>query len=267
MKIFLMIMTYDERENISPLIRKIKELSIDNLRIVIIDDSSPDGTADAVREMIEELHGIDLLIRRENRGRAGAERVGFKYCLKEGADIILEMDADFSHDPGMIPEFLEAVKNNDIVVGSRFIKGGSITRAGIIRNFITWCAARYIRYVLGLNVMDPTSGFRCFKSEVLKAINLESSISDGFAFLQEILYKAHRLGFSIGEIPIKFVDRTRGASKFPMVSVTQGLLMMLVFRILFARVRQPESTEIFRSRDTEISDQEHDTHPVPGGKD
>ena len=247
--IYIMIMTYNERDNISRLIRKIKDLSLRNLTIVVIDDNSPDGTSDVVKEMMKEYDGLELLLRKENKGRARAELAGLKYCIQQGADVVLEMDADFSHDPAYIPEFLKLMDTCDVVIGSRFIRGGKMTRSGFVRNVITGCARRYINLVLGMHVCDPTSGYRCFRSEVLKRIRLDTSISDGFAFIQEILYKAYRHGFSIREIPITFVDRTRGESKFPLVSVTQGLVMMLVFRILFSRPLKPEDMEIFKSSD------------------
>jgi dolichol-phosphate mannosyltransferase len=246
MKIYVLILTYNERENIALLIEEIKKLGLENLKIVVVDDSSSDGTIEIVREMIEKLGEIELLVRKTNKGRAYAEVEGLKYCLKKGAECVIQMDADFSHKPCYIPMFIEEIKTADLVIGSRFVKGGKLVRSGIMRNFITGCARYYMNLVLGMQVKDPTSGYRCYKSNVLNRINLEATVSDGFALLQELLYKTHRHGFSIKEIPIVFEDRIRGSSKFHhFSSILQGLVYMLIFRILFHKTRDEEVTEVY----------------------
>ena len=246
MKTYIMIPTYKEKENIALLIEGLRKLSIPDLTIVVVDDNSPDGTVKIVKDLMKGASDLELIVRKQNRGRAFAEIEGLKYCVREGADYVIEMDADFSHNPDYIPVMLEKIRDCDVVIGSRFVKGGRLVRTGFIRNMITNCARIYMHLVLGLRAQDPTSGFRCFRAEVLKSINLECTISDGFAVVQEVLYKAHRRGYSIIEIPIVFEDRVRGKSKFPLRSVTQGLIMMLVFRLVFSKVREPESAEIFR---------------------
>lgn len=249
MKIFVMIPTFNERENVGRLIEKIKDLGIAEIQIVVVDDNSPDGTAELLRELMKTYDGIHLLLRRENKGRGFAGVEGFKYCLAEGADYVIEMDADLSHNPAHFPQFLEKAGKYDVVIGSRFLKGSKNARSGIVRNFITWFARSYVCAVLGLKVTDPTSGYRCFRSEVLKEIHLESTISSGPAIVQEILYKAHRHGFSICEIPIVFEDRAQGKSTFNFHLAIQGFLMIFLFRLIFSKPKKPEVIEIFRSSD------------------
>jgi len=246
MRVFILILTYNERENISLLIDEIRGLGIENLKIVVVDDNSPDGTSEIVKEMMQKHDDIELLVRKTNRGRAFAEIEGLKYCVNRGAECVLQMDADFSHSPSYIPIFLEEIKSAYLVIGSRFMKGGKLVRSGFIRNFITGCARHYMNLVLGMHVADPTSGYRCWRSEVLKSIRLEATVSDGFSVLQEFLYKTHRRGFSIKEIPIVFEDRVRGDSKFNhLSSVLKGLVHILIFRILFHKVKEDEVIEIF----------------------
>jgi len=247
MRTFIMIPTYNESENIVKLIDEITSLSVPELHIVIVDDNSPDGTADTVKKKMETVTNIHLLVRMKNKGRGRAGLEGFKYCVKAGADAVIEMDADFSHHPRHIPELIEGLEGHDIVIGSRFVKGGKNVRGGPIRNFITWFAGTYIRIVLGLQVQDPTSGYRCFNADVLRRISLESCISKGPSVVQEILYKAHRLGFTMTEVPIVFEDRERGVSTFRPSLAVQGFLMVIIFRLLFSKPPEPEDIRLFTS--------------------
>ncbi|MHC9538819.1 MAG: polyprenol monophosphomannose synthase [Vulcanimicrobiota bacterium] len=247
MRCFVMIPTYNESENIEKLIDEITSLSVPELHVVIVDDNSPDGTAEVVKKKMETVTNIHLLVRMKNKGRGRAGLEGFKYCVKAGADAVIEMDADFSHHPRHIPELIEKLEGHDIVIGSRFVKGGKNVRGGPIRNFITWFAGTYIRTMLDLHVEDPTSGYRCFKADVLRRINLESCISQGPSVVQEVLYKAHRLGFTMTEIPIVFEDRERGVSTFRPALAVQGFLMVIVFRLLFSKPPEPEDIRLFTS--------------------
>ncbi len=249
MKCFVMIPTYNESENIVRLIDEIVSLSVPELHIVIVDDNSPDGTAEVVKKKVETVKNIHLLVRMKNRGRGRAGLEGFKYCVNAGAEAVVEMDADFSHHPRHIPEMLEKLESHDVVIGSRFVKGGKNVRGGAIRNFITWFAGTYIRVMLGLHVQDPTSGYRCFKAEVLRLISLEGCISQGPSVVQEVLYKAQRLGFTMTEVPIVFEDRERGNSTFRPALAVQGFLMVLVFRLLFSKPPEPEDIRLFKSAD------------------
>ena len=227
MKIFVMIPTYNERENIKSLIRQIFNLKIKNLHIAVVDDNSPDGTWKIVREISKKNMHIHLLRRMNYRGRGYAGRDGFIYCIKHGADVVIEMDADMSHNPKYIPLMIKELRNADLVLGSRMIKGGEQIGRSFIRQIITNLANFYVRVMLGLSVKDGNSGFRCFKRKVLEGINPERLESKGPSIVQEVLFKAHLKGFKIKEVPITFVDRTKGISKLGFAQLTAGYFMVL----------------------------------------
>lgn len=232
MKTFVMIPTYNEKENIKSLIDGILGLKIKNLHIVVADDKSPDATWKIVDGISRKKRNVHLLLRKKDRGRGFAGRDGFIYCLKHGADAVVEMDADFSHNPKYIPAMLSELKNADLVLGSRRIEGGMETGRSMLRRFVTWGANFYIRMMLGLKVKDCNSGFRCFRRKVLEAINIKNLESGGPAIVQEVLFKAHLKGFKIKEIPITFVDRTKGHSKLGIPQLAAGYFMVLKLRIL-----------------------------------
>ena len=231
MKTFVMIPTYNEKENIKNLIDKILKLKIKNLSVVVVDDNSPDGTADIVKKISKDKKNVHLLLRKKDKGRGAAGRDGFIYCLKHNADIVVEMDADLSHDPKYIPLLIDELKNADLILGSRRVEGGKEIGRSSIRKIVTYFANLYIRFMLGLKVKDCNSGFRCFNREVLEKINLEKLESKGPAIVQEVLFKAHLKGFKIKEIPIKFVDRTKGKSKLGIPQLITGYFMVLKLRI------------------------------------
>lgn len=227
MKPFVMIPTYNEKENIKDLIRQIFNLNIKNLHIVVVDDSSPDKTWKIVQEISRKNRNVHLLLRKECKGRGSAGRDGFIYCLSQGADVVVEMDADMSHDPKYIPLMLEELKNADLVLGSRRIQWGNEVGRSLLRRFVTWGANLYIKLMLGIKVKDCNSGFRCFKRKVLEGINPEKLESKGPAIVQEVLFKAHLKGFKIKEIPITFVNRTKGKSKLGIPQLAAGYFMVL----------------------------------------
>lgn len=231
MKTFVMIPTYNESENIRSLIDGILKLKIKNLHIVVVDDNSPDGTADAVNEMSKNKKNVHLLLRKEDKGRGSAGKDGFIYCLKNGADVIVEMDADMSHDPKYIPSMIKELKNADLVLGSRRVKGSKEIGRSLLRRFVTWGANLYIRVMLGVKVKDCNSGFRCFKRKVLQAISPEKLESKGPAIVQEALFKAHLKGFRIKEIPITFINRTKGHSKLGIAQLAAGYFMVLKLKV------------------------------------
>ena len=231
MKTFVMIPTYNERENIGNLIGKILRLKIKNLHIVVADDSSPDGTWKIVQEISKRSKNVHLLLRKKDKGRGSAGKDGFIYCLNNDADIIVEMDADLSHDPIYIPSMLKELKNADLILGSRRIAGSREIGRSRFRRFITLGANLYIRIILGLKVKDCNSGFRCFKRKVLKDINVEKLESRGPAIVQEVLFKAHLKGFKIKEIPITFTDRAKGHSKLGIPQLAQGYFMVMKLKI------------------------------------
>ena len=227
MKTFVMIPTYNEKENIKDLIRQIFNLRIKNLHIVVVDDNSPDGTWKIVKNISNKNKNVHLLLRKKDKGRGSAGRDGFIYCLKHDADIVAEMDADFSHDPKYIPLMIKELKNADLILGSRRVEGSKEIGRSFIRRMITYFANLYIKLLLGLKVKDCNSGFRCFKRIVLEKINLEKLESKGPAIVQEVLFKAHLKGFKIKEIPITFVNRTKGESKLGIPQLAAGYFMVL----------------------------------------
>jgi len=232
MKPFVMIPTYNEKENIKILIDKILSLKIKNLHVVVADDSSPDGTWKIVQEISRKNKNVHLLLRKKDKGRGSAGRDGFIYCVKHGADVIVEMDADMSHDPKYIPLMIKELKNADLVLGSRRVEGSKEIGRSLLRKFVTWGANLYIKLMLGIKVKDCNSGFRCFKRKVLEAINLKKLESKGPAIVQEVLFKVHLNGFKIKEIPITFVDRTKGRSKLGIPQLAAGYFMVLKLKIL-----------------------------------
>ena len=226
-----MIPTYNERENINALIGKILKLKIKNLHIAVVDDNSPDGTWKIVEDISKKNKNVHLLLRKTDKGRGSAGRDGFIYCLKHGADIVVEMDADMSHNPKYIPALIAGLKDADLVLGSRRLKGSKEVGRGLIRQFITWGANLYITLMLGIRVKDCNSGFRCFKRKVLEKIKLEKLESKGPSIVQEVLFKAHLNKFKIREMPITFINRTKGKSKLELKQLANGYFMVLKLKI------------------------------------
>jgi dolichol-phosphate mannosyltransferase len=212
MKTFVTIPTFNERENIERLIGEIRHQNPE-IGIVVADDDSPDGTWKIVERISEKDPDVYLLRRMENKGRGSAGVHAFRFALLQRADIVIEMDGDFSHDPKYFPAFLEKIKEFDLVIGSRTIPEGQDLRASPFRKWITSLSTAYTRVVLGLPVRDCNSGYRCFRREVLEAVDLDSMRSTGPSIVQELLYKAYLRGFSMCEIPITFVERKAGSSK------------------------------------------------------
>lgn len=231
MKTYVMIPTYNERENIANLIEKILGLKIKGLHIMVVDDNSPDMTWKAVEDISKKNDKVHLLLRKTGRGRGSAGRDGFIYCLKNKADIVIEMDADFSHDPKYIPLMIKELKNADLILGSRRMEGSKEVGRGPLRRFITFFANLYIRLLLGLRVRDCNSGFRCFKRKVLEGIRPEKIESKGPAIVQEVLFKAHLKGFKIKEVPITFINRTKGRSKLGIKQLAAGYFMVLKLKM------------------------------------
>ncbi len=226
-----MIPTYNESENIKELIDAILKLKINNLHIIVVDDNSPDGTWQIVQNISKKHKNVHLLLRKKDKGRGLAGRDGFIYCLEHGADAVVEMDADFAHDPKYIPSMLKELKNADLVLGSRRVQGAKEIGRSWFRKFVTFGANLYITMMLGIKVKDCNSGFRCFKRKVLERINVYSLESKGPSIVQEVLFKAHLKGFKIREIPITFVNRTKGSSKLGIPQLAAGYFMVLKLKI------------------------------------
>jgi dolichol-phosphate mannosyltransferase len=230
MKTYVMIPTYNEKENIANLINEILKLKIKNLHIVVVDDNSPDKTWKIVEDISRKNKNVHLLLRKTKRGRGYAGKEGFIYCLKNKADIVIEMDADFSHDPKYIPLMLKEIKNYDIILGSRRIKGAKEIGRGLMRITITKLANLYIKIMLGVKVKDSNSGYRCFRRSILEKIAYKLT-SKGPAIVQEVLFLAHLKKAKIKEIPIAFVDRKKGTSKLGIKQLAAGYFMVLKLKI------------------------------------
>src|SRR3989338_35654 len=237
-KTYITISTYNESENIKPLITRIFEV-FPQAHVVVIDDNSPDGTWKIVKEMAEKDVRVHLIHRTAERGRGSAGIAGFIYALKEGADYVIEMDADFSHDPIYIPAFVNCMRDFDLVLGSRFVQGGRDAARGPIRRFVTFLANLYIRAFLQIKLHDCSSCFRCFRREVLESVELEHLISDGPSILQELLFKACGMEYRIIEITIDFVDRKLGKTKLTYRHLIKGFIMVLRLRFdIFPKVKK-----------------------------
>jgi len=226
-----MIPTYDERENVGPLLEGLAALGLPGLEALVVDDDSPDGTAEEVRRLSDRHPFADVMVRRGPRGRGHAGRDGYLAALERGADRVIEMDGDLSHDPRYIPDLLAAAERHDIVLGSRFVRGGRDTDRALWRRALTVAANLYIRLVFGTTVRDSNSGYRCFRREALEAIDPKSLASPGPAIVQEVLFRAHRRGLRIGEVPVVFSDRARGDSKLGWGELWQGYVTVLRLRL------------------------------------
>ena len=231
MKPIIVIPTYNEKDNINKLIPKIFSLAIPSLEIIVVDDNSPDNTATAVRKLGRNFP-ISLIVRPKKLGLGSAYIEGFAKALENGADCIIQMDADFSHDPSDVPRLLADGKRTNLVIGSRKITGGNIVGWGIIRKFMSNGAMGFARSMLGLKTHDVTAGFRCYQRIVLETIRLYDITSNGYAFQEEMLYRTQRLGFSILEIPVTFTDRQRGKSKLTKKDIVEFFLVIWKLRKL-----------------------------------
>ena len=231
-KISVIIPTYNEAGNLPILVRKIFQQSIINLSLVIIDDSSPDGTTKIIKKLSEEFPGkIELIQRKKKLGLGSAYKLGYRKAIESGVDIVVQMDADLSHSPKYIPEFLQQLENTDIVVGSRYIEGGKVDRNwNILRKMISKLGALSIRLVTGLKVKDTTSGFKAFKIDVLKNLNFHDLKCNGFGFQAEMIHSCVRNGYLIKEYPIYFSERNRGKSKMSMAIILEAIKYLSLIR-------------------------------------
>ncbi|MBI3502136.1 MAG: polyprenol monophosphomannose synthase [Bacteroidetes bacterium] len=213
----VIIPTYNEKENIEKMVRKVFSLSIP-FHLLIVDDGSPDGTAEIVKNLQKEFQ--DKLFIEERKGKQGLGTAyihGFRWALKKSYEYIFEMDADFSHNPEDLIRLREAcMKSADVAVGSRYVKGGNVKNWDRKRILLSFCASLYTRMILCLPVRDTTAGFKCYRRKVLEAIDFDKIKFTGYAFQIEMKYTAHKLGFKISEVPITFQDRTEGVSKMSM---------------------------------------------------
>jgi dolichol-phosphate mannosyltransferase len=215
--------TYNERENLEPMLRALGDKGV---RVLVIDDSSPDGTGELADQLADELDYVDVLHRERKEGLGPAYLAGFRRALADGAELVLEMDCDFSHDPKDVPRLITATADADVVLGSRYVPGGAVRNWGALRRFVSAGGSWYARVVLGVSVRDLTGGFKCYRRAVLETIDLDAIHSKGYAFQIETTYRAVRAGFRALEIPITFADREVGGSK-----MSKGIVAEAIWRV------------------------------------
>ncbi|MDQ2982172.1 MAG: polyprenol monophosphomannose synthase [Actinomycetota bacterium] len=213
--------TYNECENLEPMLRALGDKGV---RVLVIDDNSPDGTGQLADRMATELDYVDVLHRERKEGLGPAYLAGFGRALAGGAELVLEMDCDFSHDPNDVPRLIAAIESGaDLVLGSRYVPGGGVRNWGLLRRLISAGGSVYARVLLGVKVRDLTGGFKCYRRGVLEAIDLDSVDSKGYAFQIETTYRALRAGFEVVEVPITFADREVGGSKMSKAIVAEAI--------------------------------------------
>jgi dolichol-phosphate mannosyltransferase len=227
--------TYNERENLEPMLRALAEVLGPDDRVLVIDDNSPDGTGELADRLAVELEFVDVLHRPRKEGLGPAYLDGFRRALALGAELILELDCDFSHDPADVPRLLAAAEDTDLVLGSRYVPGGGVENWGLVRRAISYGGSLYARLVLGVSVRDLTGGFKCFRREVLEAIPLDDVRSRGYAFQIELTYRALRKGFRVEEAPIRFADRLVGGSKMSRAIVLEAIWKVPLLRLAALR--------------------------------
>jgi dolichol-phosphate mannosyltransferase len=228
--------TYDERENLEPMLRALGEvLGLDD-RVLVIDDNSPDGTGELADLLAEELPFVEVLHRERKDGLGRAYVAGFRVALERGAELVLEMDCDFSHDPADVPRLIEAAADADLVLGSRYVPGGGVRDWGLVRRLISRAASLYTRLLL-MPVRDSTGGFKCFRREVLERLDLDAITSRGYMFQIETTFRVRRLGFRVVEIPITFADREVGGSKMSRAIVAEAIWKVPALRLAALRGR------------------------------
>jgi len=238
---WLILPTYDEAENVEAIVRAalaVLEVAVPHQHtILVVDDGSPDGTGDIADRLAAELDAVEVLHRDVREGLGPAYLAGFAHALGRGATLVLEMDADFSHDPADLARLLAAAQDADLVLGSRYVAGGGVSDWGRIRRLVSRGGSWYARIVLGLDVRDLTGGFKCFRREVLEAIDLPTIRSRGYAFQVELTHRAQRAGFRIVELPIVFRDRVHGSSKMTWRIAGEAALLVPRLRLDARRPR------------------------------
>ncbi|HEY0417520.1 MAG TPA: polyprenol monophosphomannose synthase [Gaiellaceae bacterium] len=225
--------TYNERDNLGPMLDALRTVLRDGDRVLVIDDASPDGTGALADELAERLRFVDVLHRDAKRGLGPAYLAGFRRALAGGAELVLEMDCDFSHDPHDVPRLIAAAEDGaDLVLGSRYVAGGGVRNWGLLRRVISRGASLYTGLFLHMGVKDPTGGFKCFRRGVLETIDLDAISAKGYAFQIETTYRAKRAGFRVVELPITFADRVEGSSK-----MSRAIVLEAIWRVPLLRLR------------------------------
>jgi len=226
--------TYNERENLPRMIEALHGVLRDGDRVLVIDDSSPDGTGELADRLAETHDFVDVLHREEKEGLGRAYIAGFERVLETDAELVLEMDCDFSHDPADVPRLIEAAEAGaDLVLGSRYVAGGGTRNWGIVRRLISRGGSVYTAVFLHMGVKDPTGGFKCFRRGVLERLDLKGITPRGYAFQIETTWRVKQLGFGVVELPITFVDREVGQSK-----MSRAVVLEAIWRVPLLRVRR-----------------------------
>ena len=224
--------TYNERENLEPMLRALGDAGV---RVLVVDDNSPDGTGRLADRLAQELAYVDVLHRSRKEGLGPAYIAGFRQALAEGAELILEMDCDFSHDPKDVPRLIAATDDADLALGSRYVKGGQVADWGPTRRAISAGGSFYARVLLSSQIRDLTGGSKCYRREVLETIDLDAIDSKGYAFQIETTYRALRAGFRVVEVPIRFADREVGGSKMSGAIVLEAIWKVPTLRLAALR--------------------------------
>ena len=225
MRAVVCLPTYDERENLEPMLRALGEVLGPDDRVLVIDDNSPDGTGELADRLAAELPFVDVLHRERKEGLGPAYIAGFRRALAAGAELIVEIDCDFSHDPKDVPRLITAAAAADLVLGSRYVRGGEVRDWGLLRRAISKGASLYTQLLL-MPVKDATGGFKCFRRDVLERIDLDAVEARGYMFQIETTFRARRAGFRVVEIPIRFVDRRVGGSK-----MSRGIVLEAIWKV------------------------------------
>ena len=231
MRALVCLPTYNERENLEPMLRALAAVLGEDDRVLVMDDNSPDGTGELADRLAAELGFVDVLHRERKEGLGPAYLAGFRRALEQGAELVIEIDCDFSHDPSDVPRLLEAVRDADLVLGSRYVPGGGVENWGVVRRAISAGGSLYARVLLGVGIRDLTGGFKCFRRAVLEALPLDDVRARGYAFQIELTYRALRRGFRVREIPIRFTERVAGGSKMSRAIVLEAIWKVPALRL------------------------------------
>jgi dolichol-phosphate mannosyltransferase len=237
MRAVICLPTYNERENLEPMVRALGGVLAEGDRVLVIDDDSPDGTGKIADRLAAELTWVDVLHRPQKEGLGPAYLAGFRRALAGGAELVFELDCDRSHDPADVPRLRAAAEDADVVLGSRYVEGGAIRNWGLARRIVSAGGSLYARFLLGVSVRDLTGGFKCFRRSVLETIDLDAIRSRGYAFQIETTYRALRAGFRVVEVPITFADREVGGSKMSRSIVLEAIWKVPMLRLAALRGR------------------------------
>ena len=242
MKPFIVMPTYNEKENLEKMVRALLELEC-GISILIVDDNSPDGTGEIADRLAAENENVFVRHREGKQGLGTAYKYGFFEAIDLGATCVFEMDADFSHDPSYVPKMLDAIQEHDVVIGSRYVKGGGTKNWSKFREMISRGGSLYTRVFTGLKIKDPTAGFRCYRKEVLESVDFEKIDASGYGFQVEMAYVCTGLGYDVFELPIVFCDRVEGTSKMHKGIVFEAMKIVAGFRKKYKDLKPLPKTE------------------------